>query len=393
MKKRLFYFWFTAGLGAILLAGCQTSTGQSSKEKILSSEAKTAVAATTLKEAYRGIFHVGVAVNQNQFSGRNTADAALIVKEFDAISPENVLKWESVHPRSGQFTFNQADQYVDFGTQNGMFVVGHNLVWHNQTPAWVFQNDQGGVIDRDTLLQRMHEHIATVVGRYRGRIGGWDVVNEAIADGGGLRHSRWYDIIGPEYLVNAYKFAHEADPAAELYYNDYDLEKPAKRATAVQLVLYLQGQGVHLTGIGLQSHYKLDANTPSLAAIDETIKTFAALGLKVMITELDIDALPWNPGADFNQMQTDAGPDPYRAGMTPEAQQALAKRYADVFAIYLKYRASISRVTFWGLNDSQSWLNGFPYRGRTNYPLLFDRQNEPKAAFAAVLRAPSEPGK
>jgi endo-1,4-beta-xylanase len=338
-----------------------------------------------LKDAFQGIFRIGVAMNQDQFSGKNAAEAALIAQQFNAISPENALKWDTVHPRDGQYNFAPADQYVDFGVKNNMFIVGHNLVWHSQVPAWVFQNAAGGALDKDALLARMKDHIMTVVGRYKGRIKGWDVVNEAIDDNGGLRHSRWYDIIGPEYLVKAFQYAHEADPAAGLYYNDYSLENPQKRETAVQLVKYLQGQGVPITGIGLQGHYKLDADTPSTQAIDETIQTFADLGVKVMITELDVDVLPGRAGADVNQRQTGQGTNPYPNGLPDAVQQALAKRYADIFAVYLKHRATITRVTFWGLNDGQTWLNDFPFRGRANYPLLFDRQNQPKPAFDAVV--------
>ncbi len=379
MSSLLFRLLVSASASALLLAGCALPPPR---------PAAAEPAPVTLREAFRGIFHLGVAVSQSQFSGRNVADAAVIVREFDALSPENVLKWESVHPGVTRYNFAPADQYVEFGTTHGMFIVGHNLVWHSQTPAWVFQNADGTAISREALLARMRDHIMAVVGRYRGRIAGWDVVNEAIADYGGYRQSPWFRIIGQDYLLKAYQFAHEADPAAELYYNDYSLEVPAKRATAVELVKYLQAGGVHLTGVGLQGHYKLDANTPSVRAIEDTITTFAGLGLKVMITELDIDVLPGRPGADLNARQSGVGADPYRAGLPADVQQALAKRYADVFAVYLRHRESITRVTFWGLNDAQSWLKDFPFANRVNHPLLFDRQNQPKPAFAAVLAAP-----
>jgi len=371
--------WLAAGL----LAGCAHPAA--------SMPPNSATAApTTLREAFRGVLHVGVAVNQGQFSGRNMAQADIITRQFDSISPENALKWENVHPRPGPdgYSFATADQYVDFGRQNGMFIVGHNLCWHNQLPAWVSLPEPGqAALDKNTMLVRLHDHILTVVGRYKGKINGWDVVNEAIDDRGGLRASAWYQICGPEYLVKAFQWAHEADPAAELYYNDYDLEMPVKRATAVALIQYLRGQGAPITGIGLQSHYKLAADHPSTQAIDDTITTFANLGLKVMITELDVDVLPWRASDDPNKQQTGAGPNPYTDVLPDDVQQALAKRLANVFAIYLKHRDAITRVTFWGLSDGQTWLNNFPYRGRTNYPLLFDRQNQPKPAFYAVLNA------
>jgi len=342
---------------------------------------------TTLKDAFQGIFRIGAALNQSQFEEKDARAVSIVTTEFNTISPENVLKWGAIHPRPGAYDFGPADRYVAFGEKYKMFIVGHNLVWHSQTPAWVFQDDNGVPLTRDALLERMHDHIRTVVGRYKGRIAGWDVVNEALNDDGTLRKSQWLKIIGDDYIARAFQFAHEADPAAELYYNDYSLENEAKRQGAIELIQKLKAQGVPIAAIGLQGHDKLDWPTASQQAA--TIEAFAALGIKVNITELDVDVLPRNaPGnsADISATSTGgAGSNPYTAGLPDAAQQALARRYAELFNVFVAHRASIARVTFWGVTDGDSWLNDFPIRGRTNYPLLFDRQGKPKPAFYSVV--------
>ena len=331
----------------------------------------------TLRAAFEGAFLVGAALNAAQFSGRDTLGAALVTAQFNAITPENVLKWASVHPRPGTYDFTAADQYVAFGERHRMFIVGHTLVWHKQTPRWVFQDSSGQPVTRDTLLARLRDHIQTVVGRFRGRIRGWDVVNEALNEDGTLRPTPWLTIIGADYLAQAFRFAHQADPDAELYYNDYDLENAPKRRGALELVRRLRAEGVPLAGVGLQGHDRMDWPTP--AQQDTTIVAFAALGVWVMITELDIDVLP-RPSqaapADLN---------PYEDALPDSVQRALAQRYAELFAVYLRHAHDISRVTFWGVADGDSWLNNWPVRGRTSYPLLFDRQRRPKPAFDAVI--------
>jgi endo-1,4-beta-xylanase len=267
-----------------------------------------------------------------------------------------------------------------------MFIVGHTLVWHNQTPAWVFQDAKGNPLDRETLLARLREHVFTVVGRYKGRINGWDVVNEALNQDGTMRQSPWFKIIGEDYLAQAFQFAREADPDAELYYNDYDLELPAKRKGAVALISKLKASGVPIRAVGLQNHKLLD--WPSIDDEDATIRAFANLGLKVHITELDVDVLPrtTKPGADY---AVDIAPtpklNPYTTSLPDSVQHALARRYADLFRVYLKHRDVIERVTFWGVTDRDSWLNNWPIKGRTNYPLLFDRLGQPKPALGAVI--------
>jgi endo-1,4-beta-xylanase len=346
----------------------------------------TAPSSSGLKDAFRGAFLVGTALSPRQFEGRDTASVALVAREFNAATPENVLKWERVHPQPDRYDFAPSDAYVAFAQQHGMFVVGHTLVWHSQTPRWVFENAQGQPLTRDELLARMKDHITNVVGRYKGRIKGWDVVNEALNEDGTLRESPWMRIIGPDYLAKAFQFAHEADPAAELYYNDYNLDYPAKRDGVIRLVKSLQAAGLPIHAVGTQEHLKL--TTPSVALVDSSIRMIAATGVKVNVTELDIDMLPAatrNATADVS-VRAGAAPnlDPYKAGLPDSMQQALARRYEDLFRVYVANRDAIDRITFWGVADADSWLNGWPVPGRTNYPLLFDRQNKPKPAYQRV---------
>jgi endo-1,4-beta-xylanase len=350
-----------------------------------------------LKDVFESDFKIGAALNRRQIFEDDARGAEIVKTHFNSITPENVLKWALVHPQPGKYDFTAPDRFVEFGQKHGMFIVGHTLVWHRQTPTWVFQDEKGSAADRETLLQRMREHIATVVGRYKGRINGWDVVNEALNQDGTMRESPWLKIIGADYLELAFKFAHEADPTAELYYNDYDLELPAKRAGAVALIKKLKAAGVPISGVGLQNHNLMDWPTP--ADEDATIAAFAELGVKVHITELDVDVLPRTTkvGADYAvDIPVTPQLNPYVDRLSDATQLALAKRYAELFRVYMKHRHVIERVTFWGVADGDSWLNNWPMRGRTNYPLLFDRNGKPKPALNAVIstgRPPKTPVK
>jgi endo-1,4-beta-xylanase len=365
------------GFTVLLSGACAPSATTSSQ-----------TADAVLKDVFRGAFMIGAALNQNQFEERDTRGVAIVKAQFNTVTPENVLKWESIHLQPGVYAFDAADRYVRFGTDNGMFIIGHTLVWHSQTPRWVFEDAAGKPLGRDSLLARMRDHIFTVVGRYRGRIKGWDVVNEALAEDGTLRKSPWLNIIGEDFIAKAFEYAHEADPSAELYYNDYSMENPAKRAGGVALIRKLLAQGIPVKAVGLQGHQKMD--WPSAAQEDSTIAAFAALGVRVNITELDIDLLPravQGSGADVSlNAGLQAALNPYPAGLPDSIQQALASRYADLFGVFLKNRDVIDRVTFWGVTDADSWLNAWPVRGRTSYPLLFDRAGGKKPAFDAVVR-------
>lgn len=349
----------------------------------------TAVRAQSgLKDAYKGSFLIGVAMNREQIYGEDARSVALIKQNFNAISPENVLKWERIHPQPHKYDFAAADHYVEFGQANHMFIVGHTLVWHNQTPAWVFEDAKGEPLARDKLLRRMRDHIRKVVGRYKGRVNGWDVVNEALNEDGTLHQSKWMQIIGEDYIAKAFQYAHEIDPQAELYYNEYNLEKPEKRRGVIELVKKLKAQGVPVNAVGLQGHYRLE--WPSLEDLDAAITSIAALGVKVNITELDIDVLPRATSSLTAEVtakaEARADLNPYADGLPDSIQGRLTQRYAALFGVFLKHRDVISRLTLWGLMDGDSWLNDWPVEGRTNYPLLFDREGKPKPAYDAVMK-------
>ena len=327
-------------------------------------------ATPTLKDAYQGLFRIGAALNTPQFEDRDPLADPIIESQFNQISPENALKWQSVHPNTDTYNFDDADKYVAFGEKHHMFILGHCLVWHSQVPRSVFVDTDGKPLTRDALLERMHDHIRTVVGRYKGRVNGWDVVNEALSEDGTMRQSQWYKIIGDDFILKAFQWAHEADPKAELYYNDYSLEGEAKRKGAVELMKKLKAAGAPITGIGLQGHLHMD--TPDAKTEAETIEAFAALGLKVNISEMDVDVLPRTARADSADVsataKATANSNPYVDGLPEEMQQALAKRYAELFQVFVQHHASMERVTLWGVTDGNTWLNNFPTRGRTNYP-------------------------
>ncbi|MCW9706411.1 endo-1,4-beta-xylanase [Fodinibius salsisoli] len=365
----LLYHKISVIVVVFLFCGCQSQQSTSGDGNLGS-----------LSKAYEKEFKVGVALNTSQVSGEIPEATSLIAKHFNSATPENLLKWESVHPREEEYNFDPADQYVSFAEKNDMFIVGHTLVWHNQVPGWVFEDKKGNTLSSDRLLQRMKEHISTVVGRYKGQIDGWDVVNEAVLDQGGMRGSPWYKILGTDYIAKAFEYAHAADSSAELYYNDYNLWKTEKRQEVIRLVKQLQAKDIPIQGIGMQAH--LGLRHPPVSKVEESIEAFSKLGVKVMITELDIDVLPdEEEGATANSLELN----PYSEGLPDSVQQKLTERYVELFKLFKKHSTNIDRVTFWGLNDGQSWLNNFPVAGRTNYPLLFDREYNPKPALKALI--------
>jgi endo-1,4-beta-xylanase len=340
---------------------------------------------TALREILKERFLLGAALNDAQIAGQDPAALEIVRRHFSSISPENALKWDAVHPDPDRFDFAAADQYVALGVKHGLFVVGHVLVWHEQTPSWVFE---GATHDPKLLLSRLQTHVQTVVGRYRGRVQAWDVVNEAFEDDGTWRKTPWYATLDEEYVFKAFEFAHEADPDAQLYYNDYNLWKTAKCKAAVRLVASLRERGIRIDGIGEQGHWLLDG--PTVEEIEPAIVELAKTGKQIIITELDVDPLPRPEeliGADLSKrVERTPQLDPYADGLPESLQQRLAQRYRDIFSLFVKHRA-VSRVTFWGVTDADTWLNNWPVPGRTNHPLLWDRQGRPKPAFHAVVEA------
>jgi endo-1,4-beta-xylanase len=366
-----------------------------------------------LKDVYKDHFMIGTAINRSIATGTGgrrpldivLKDIALTKHHFNQITAENDMKWQLIHPREGAdgYNFAPADAFVDFGVQNGMYLVGHTLVWHSQTPDWVFagtnpppesatrpQGDRprggprgysGPRASREELLERMRDHIHTVVGRYKGKVKSWDVLNEVIADGSStniLRDTLWLQIIGPDYIAKAFQFAHEADPEAILRYNDYGLENPVKRKKVLTLIRSLQEQNVPIHAIGSQAHVNVST---TFEAMDQAIAEMATLGLPIHITELDVNTATGGQratGADIaaNSAATEGG-------LVDQANQKLADAYDGIFRAFLKHEKSVEMVTFWGVNDAVSWRSA-------GTPLLFDGDNKPKPAFDAVIRVGTE---
>lgn len=340
----------------------------------------------TLRAAAEGAFLIGVGLSDS--IAARPQDWPLLLSQFTCLTPENSLKPDPVQRVEGRFQFRQPDAFVDFATSNHLQVVGHCLVWakDDRTPAW-FYRDGTNVAGGELLLARMKQHIDTVVGRYRGRIAMWDVVNEALDDGTNyLRRSGWSQACGEEFIVRAFEFAHAADPRAILIYNDYNNELPDKRAKLLRLVRSLRERNVPLRAIGLQGHYEID-RVP-FADLEATLVAMRALGLEVVVSELDIDVIPrgrwWADGGKHREELSKLNP--YADGCPPEILQRQAEQYGQLFRLLRRYSDVIARVSFWNLHDGQSWLNEFPWR-RVNHPLLFDRAGRPKPAFDAVLAA------
>lgn len=346
------------------------------------------LAAQGLKDLFQGDFHIGVALNASQVAGREEGVMLEVKKHFSSLSPENGLKWALIHPQDGIFNFEFGDQYVRLGKQLNAFLVGHTLIWHQQTPKWVFLDGQNQLLDKVNLIMRIENHIETVVGRYKGKIHGWDVVNEVFEDDGSHRQSPWYTSTGTDYIKTAFRKANEIDPDAELYYNDYNVWKPKKLEAILRMANQLRSEGLRIDGIGMQGHYRL--GTPDLKQVENAIVEIHKAGFKVMITELDIDVLPRPDnatGADLNlDYAASSAWNPYAMGLPDQIEAQLVARYSSLFALFKKHRDKIARVTFWGLHDGKSWLNNWPIRGRTNYPLIFDRQMNLKKGFAEAFQ-------
>ena len=351
---------------------------------ILCAQPKAAEA--SLKDAVGDRFLVGVALNTRQFSGRDTAAVRVIERHFNSIVAENCMKNASLHPAEDRYDFREADRFVDFGERNGMAIIGHCLIWHSQVPGWFFVDEQGRDVSAEVLKKRMKDHISTVVGRYKGRVKGWDVVNEAIVEDGSYRKSKFYEILGEEFIPLAFQYAHEADSDAELYYNDYGMTVPGRRDAVIKMVNSLKERGIRIDAIGMQGH--MDMYSPSVEQFEESILAFAGTGCKVMVTEWDMSVLPFvRQGADVSIPADEyrKKADPYTEGLPDEVSDAWNARMKEFFEMFEKHSDVITRVTVWGLTDGDSWKNYFPVRGRTDYPLLFDRNYEPKPFVREII--------
>jgi endo-1,4-beta-xylanase len=381
----------------IFMLATMTLIGLSSQAQNIS---KTSSRDTVLKDVYKNAFLIGVAVTPAITSGQDKVSQDIVLKHFNSTTPENVMKAALINPQPGVYNWGPADDYVAFGLKNKMFIIGHTLVWHNQVPAWFFTNAEGKPNTKEEQIERLRSHIQAVAGRYAGRVNAWDVVNEVMGEDGNYRPTLWVNAVGNgDTLVKyAFKFAAQYAPNTELYYNDFNAWRPSKRDGIVKMIKMLQKEGLRIDGVGMQGHWGL--NYPKTKYIEDAIDAYAACGLKVMITELDVDVLPLTKegqivgqGMADKQFQLEEFKtflDPYRKGLPDSIQKALADRYAELFSIFYNRRDKIARVTLWGLHDGMNWRNDYPIPGRTNYPSLWDRQRKPKPAFYAVLKVPSK---
>lgn len=364
--------------GAVALACAAVGCGKKTTE--------SAVQPYGLKDAFKGHFLFGAAINEDQVSGRDSIATDIIKTHFNTIVAENVMKSEKLNPKQGYYNWAPADEFVKFGEDNDMFIVGHCLVWHQQLATWFPYDAQGQYVSADTLKNRMRDYIFTVVGRYKGRVHAWDVVNEAIDDDGSYRHSPYYDILGEEFIPYAFELAHEADPDAELYINDYGMEKPARCERYIQIVNDMKARGIRIDGIGMQGHMGMD--NPWMHEFESALEALAGTGCKIMLTEWDMSALPTiTDNADITENTAYADSlNPYINGLPAEVEARWSERMDSVLAICIDHSDCFSRINVWGVSDGDSWRNDWPIKGRTEYCLLFDRNHQMKPFLTKYLK-------
>ena len=331
-----------------------------------------------VKDAFEGKFYIGTALNEAEIRGWDTTGVEIVKKHFNSIVAENCMKSMEIHPEEDVWNFELADKFVEFGEANDMFIIGHCLVWHSQLSKWFPYDENGEYVTPEVLKQRMKDHITTIMTRYKGRIHGYDVVNEAILEDGSYRKSPFYDILGEEFLPWAFECAHAADPDAELYLNDYGMSDPGRRDAYVKLIGQLKERGLRIDAIGMQGHMGMDY--PTVEEFETSLLAFAGTGVNVMITEWDMSALPTvNMGAnvtDWAEYREQLNP--YKDGLPEDVSAQWNARMKSFMDLFLKHSDVVTRVTAWGVSDEDSWKNGWPIPGRTDYCLLFDRNHEPK---------------
>jgi endo-1,4-beta-xylanase len=364
-------------LACLLLLSATVSLTQCSSRKSAGNSSAENDTTVGLKDRYAKLFPIGVAVSTRALRGR---DSALIVREFNSVTPENDMKMGPIHPAENRYNWAGADAIVAFAERNKLRIRGHNLCWHSQAPNWMFTDSTGKTVTKEVLLKRLKDHIIAVAGRYKGKLYAWDVVNEAISDKPEeyLRPSPWYQICGEEYIAAAFRYAHEVDPSAALFYNDYNEISSIKREKIYRLVKSLKDAGVPIHGVGLQAHWAV--NEPSREQLDSTIKRFADLGLQVQITEMDISVYPKEHDA------RPARPEDAFTQFTKEREAQQLEKYKMSFELFRKYKKSLTGVTFWNISDRSSWLDNFPVRNRKDYPLLFDTIYQRKQAYTAITK-------
>lgn len=371
MKKNLYYFAWCL-LTFVSMVTC-TQLGKQ-------------IEAPSLARTFADKFLIGAAINTSHANEKNPMAVAVIKQHFNSIVAENCMKNEVIHPEENRYDFTSADSLVNFGQKYDMSIIGHCLIWHSQCAPWFCIDEQGNPASLEVLKQRMKEHISTIMTRYKGKIKGWDVVNEAIVEDGSYRKSPFYEILGEEFIPLAFQYAHEADPNAELYLNDYGMSVPGRRDTYVRIIKNLKERGLRIDAIGMQGHMGMDY--PTLEEFETSLLAFANTGIKVMITEWDMSALP-TVRQSANITDTIAfrkAMNPYPKGLPDSLSIQWNQRMKDFFQLFLKHADKITRVTAWGVSDGESWKNNFPVKGRTEYPLLFDRNYELKPFVKELLK-------
>lgn len=346
----------------------------------------TAATEPSLKETFGDKFLIGAAINTWQAAEKDSNAVKILRTHFNSVVSENDMKMESVHPEEGRFDFEKADALIRFGEKYNMSIIGHCLIWHSQCPEWFCVDKNGKNVSADILKQRMKEHITTVVSRYKGKIKGWDVVNEAILEDGSYRKSRFYQILGEEFIPLAFQYAHEADPNVELYLNDYNMHEAGKRETYVKIIHELKNRGLRIDAIGMQGHVGMDY--PDIEEFEKSMTAYAGTGIKVMITEWDMSALP-TARRSSNITDTAAykkALNPYTESLPDSVSERWNARMKQFFNLFLKHADQVDRVTAWGVTDRESWKNDFPVRGRHDYPLLFDRDYQMKPFLKELLK-------
>ena len=340
--------------------------------------AQESTKAVGLAEAYKSYFPIGVAINP--WALRDSVSTNLILSQFNSMTPENVMKMGPIHPQENNYNWDAADNIANFARENQLKLRGHALVWHNQTGDWIFKNSDGSTVSKEVLLERMKEHIKTVVQRYSDVIYAWDVVNEAISDNENeyLRPSPWLEICGEEYIEKAFEYAHEADPNVKLFYNDYSAVRPEKRDKIYRLVKSLKDKGIPIDGVGIQGHFSI--YEPTEPELREAIEKYSSLDLEVQITELDVSVY------HKEHSRRDPKPEDEDDAFKPEQEQKQIEQYDMLFRVFRDYKTILTGVTFWNISDRFTWLDNFPVRGRKNYPLLFDQNLMPKKAFYKVVK-------
>lgn len=329
-----------------------------------------------LKDYYQNYFPIGVAVSPQSIKGE---EANLILQHFNSLTAENVMKPGPIHPEENRYNWKAADDIVNFAQEHKLKVRGHTLCWHQQTGDWFFKDANGKEASKELVLERLKDHITTVVSRYKGKIYAWDVLNEVIADDSTklIRETPWSKICGEEYIAKAFEYAHEADPNALLFYNDYNTERPEKRERIFKFLKKLVDAKVPIHGVGLQGHWSIFE--PSEKELTKAIEQFSSLGLKIQITELDVSIYKWEK---FQRGRKQGESDQF----TQELEQKQIEKYRMIFSALRKFKNVITGVTFWNVSDKHTWLDHYPVEGRKNYPLLFDQNLKPKKVFWEVVK-------